>query len=192
MCLFVYRSCSHPSAIGSKPSAIPFTRKNRRFNFRPVVKKAMNLNANLGINNNTSAISNNNNSNTNHTNANHPHHDTRKKHDCIHKYNSVDDENSSRGVGSEKEEKIFSPSGYEAHLVESLERDILLRNPNVQWSKVAGLNEAKSILQEAMVLPIIMPDFFKVHIWSGYLYLPRPIFVYLLHLSDFIFHPFLV
>jgi katanin p60 ATPase-containing subunit A1 len=62
----------------------------------------------------------------------------------------------------EREERVFNPTGYEAHLVETIEKDILQRNPDVTWSKVAGLHEAKAILQEAMVLPILMPDFFKV------------------------------
>jgi hypothetical protein len=62
----------------------------------------------------------------------------------------------------EREERVFNPAGYEAHLVETIEKDILQRNPDVTWSKVAGLHEAKAILQEAMVLPILMPDFFKV------------------------------
>lgn len=57
--------------------------------------------------------------------------------------------------------KLFSPSGYEAHLVDSLEKDILQRDPGIQWCDVAGLNDAKAILQEAVVLPIIMPEFFK-------------------------------
>nr|CAD7424528.1 unnamed protein product [Timema monikensis] len=62
----------------------------------------------------------------------------------------------------EKEEpRVFNPAGFEAHLVETLEKDILQRNPDVQWVKVAGLHEAKAILQEAVVLPILMPDFFK-------------------------------
>lgn len=61
------------------------------------------------------------------------------------------------------EERLFNPVGYEPHLVEMLEKDILQRNPNVTWNKVAGLNEAKTILQEAMVLPMLMPDYFKVN-----------------------------
>ena len=62
----------------------------------------------------------------------------------------------------EREERMFNPAGYEAHLVETIERDILQRNPDITWTKVAGLHEAKAILQEAMVLPMLMPDFFKV------------------------------
>lgn len=52
--------------------------------------------------------------------------------------------------------------GYESHLVDIIEKDILQRNPNVQWDRIAGLKHAKTLLQEAMVLPMLMPDFFKV------------------------------
>ncbi|XP_049303824.1 katanin p60 ATPase-containing subunit A-like 1 isoform X2 [Bactrocera dorsalis] len=72
--------------------------------------------------------------------------------------------------------KIFSPIGYEPHLVDTLEKDILQRNPGVKWSDVAGLNDAKAILQEAVVLPIIMPDFFKGirRPWRGVLMVGAP------------------
>ena len=46
-------------------------------------------------------------------------------------------------------------------LVEALERDIVQRNPNVSWDSVAGLEEPKKLLKEAVILPLIMPDFFK-------------------------------
>lgn len=62
----------------------------------------------------------------------------------------------------EKDEKVFDSTGYELHLVETLERDILQRNPDVRWKDVIGLEDAKSVLQEAMVLPLVMPDYFKV------------------------------
>lgn len=64
----------------------------------------------------------------------------------------------------EKDEKIFDATGYELHLVETLERDILQRNPDVHWKDVVGLHDAKSVLQEAMVLPLVMPDYFKVKV----------------------------
>lgn len=72
--------------------------------------------------------------------------------------------------------KIFSPAGFEPHLVESLEKDILQRNPSIQWNDVAGLNEAKAILQEAVVLPVIMPEFFKGirRPWKGILMVGPP------------------
>lgn len=61
----------------------------------------------------------------------------------------------------EKDERVFNTTGYEIHLVETLERDILQRNPDVRWRDVVGLDDAKAVLQEAMVLPLVMPDYFK-------------------------------
>jgi katanin p60 ATPase-containing subunit A1 len=63
----------------------------------------------------------------------------------------------------ERDEKVFDATGYELHLVETLERDILQKNPDVRWKDVIGLEDAKSVLQEAMVLPLVMPDYFKVN-----------------------------
>lgn len=71
----------------------------------------------------------------------------------------------------EKDEKIFNTSGYEIHLVETLERDILQKNPDVRWRDVIGLDDAKSVLQEAMVLPLVMPDYFKVNLLIVLMYL---------------------
>lgn len=44
-----------------------------------------------------------------------------------------------------------------------VERDIVQKNPNIRWSDIAELDEAKRLLEEAVVLPMWMPDFFKVH-----------------------------
>lgn len=70
----------------------------------------------------------------------------------------------------------FTPIGYEPHLIDALEKDILQRHPGVKWTDVAGLNDAKSILQEAVVLPIIMPEFFKGirRPWRGVLMVGPP------------------
>lgn len=46
-------------------------------------------------------------------------------------------------------------------MVEMVKRDILQTNPNVKWDSIAGLREAKGLLEEAVVLPLWMPDFFK-------------------------------
>lgn len=77
---------------------------------------------------------------------------------------------------AEKGIKIFSGIGYENHLIDTLEKDILQRNPNILWTDVAGLNEAKTILQEAVVLPVLMPDFFKGirRPWRGILMVGPP------------------
>lgn len=72
--------------------------------------------------------------------------------------------------------KMFSGIGYENHLIDTLEKDILQRHPNILWTDVAGLNEAKTILQEAVVLPVLMPDFFKGirRPWRGILMVGPP------------------
>jgi katanin p60 ATPase-containing subunit A1 len=59
------------------------------------------------------------------------------------------------------EEKRFESNGVNKDLVEALERDIVQRNPNVKWDDIAGCEEAKKLLKEAVVLPMIMPEFFR-------------------------------
>ncbi|KAJ3040086.1 Katanin p60 ATPase-containing subunit A1, partial [Rhizophlyctis rosea] len=70
----------------------------------------------------------------------------------------------------EREEKVegepqgkpeFEGSGFDKELVEMVKRDILVTTPNVRWTDIAGLREAKSLLEEAIVLPLWMPDFFQ-------------------------------
>jgi len=38
---------------------------------------------------------------------------------------------------------------------------MLDRNPNIRWSDIADHKEAKRLLEEAVVLPRLMPDYFK-------------------------------
>jgi SpoVK/Ycf46/Vps4 family AAA+-type ATPase len=45
------------------------------------------------------------------------------------------------------------------------ERDIVQKNPNIRWDDIADLSEAKRLLEEAVVLPMWMPDFFKVSMY---------------------------
>ena len=84
---------------------------------------------------------------------------------------------SEQGSHDDKEVKSkFDPSGYDKDLVEAMERDILLRDPNVKWSDIAGLKEAKRLLEEAIVLPLWMPDYFKGirRPWKGILMVGPP------------------
>lgn len=75
-----------------------------------------------------------------------------------------------------KDENVFDPSGYDKDLVEHLERDIVQRNPSTHWEDIADLDEAKKLLQEAVVLPLIIPDFFKGirRPWKGVLMVGPP------------------
>jgi len=64
----------------------------------------------------------------------------------------------------------------ERELVEMIERDILEARPNIHWDDIAGLEEAKRVLEEAVVLPLLMPDYFKGirRPWKGVLMFGPP------------------
>ena len=61
-------------------------------------------------------------------------------------------------------------------LIESIEREILIENVNVSWESIADLHEAKQLLQEAVVLPLWMPEYFKGirRPWKGVLLFGPP------------------
>eukprot|EP01113_Clastostelium_recurvatum_P033219 TRINITY_DN4367_c0_g1_i1.p1 TRINITY_DN4367_c0_g1~~TRINITY_DN4367_c0_g1_i1.p1 ORF type:complete len:581 (-),score=155.74 TRINITY_DN4367_c0_g1_i1:12-1730(-) len=54
----------------------------------------------------------------------------------------------------------FAMDGMDKELIEMVERDVLERAPDVHWDDIAGLSEAKRLLEEAVVLPLWMPDYF--------------------------------
>ena len=70
----------------------------------------------------------------------------------------------------------FEIHGPDSELVDMLERDILQKNPNIRWDDIADLVEAKRLLEEAVVLPMWMPDFFKGirRPWKGVLMVGPP------------------
>ena len=74
------------------------------------------------------------------------------------------------------EEKRFDASGIDGDLIEMLERDIVQKDPNTHWDDIADLHEAKRLLEEAVVLPMWMPDFFKGirRPWRGVLMVGPP------------------
>ncbi len=51
--------------------------------------------------------------------------------------------------------------GPDSELIEMLEREIMETNPCVKFEDIAELDKAKEILKEAVLLPILMPNFFK-------------------------------
>lgn len=72
-----------------------------------------------------------------------------------------DSENVDKNEKEAEEEKKFECHGMERELADVLERDIVQKNPNTHWDDIADLKEAKRLLEEAVVLPMWMPDFFK-------------------------------
>lgn len=59
-----------------------------------------------------------------------------------------------------------------------LERDVLENSPGVRWEHIAGLTEAKRLLEEAVVLPLWMPEYFQVR--DRHLYGPCSLGMHLL------------
>ncbi|GLG96667.1 Spastin, partial [Gryllus bimaculatus] len=54
---------------------------------------------------------------------------------------------------------------------ECISKEICVRNPNVQWNDIIGLQEAKKLLKEAVVYPIKYPELFSGILapWKGLL-----------------------
>lgn len=53
-------------------------------------------------------------------------------------------------------------NGPDSELIQLLEKDVVDLNPNIKFEDIAELDKAKEILQEAVLLPIMIPAFFKV------------------------------
>lgn len=54
----------------------------------------------------------------------------------------------------------WEEGGWDKELVQALERDIVASDPNIHWDDIAGNKEAKRLLEEAVVLPLLIPDYF--------------------------------
>lgn len=64
------------------------------------------------------------------------------------------------GNGKGAKQAAFPTDGWDEELVKTLERDIVSTAPNVHWDDIAGNAEAKRLLEEAVVLPLLIPDYF--------------------------------
>ena len=51
--------------------------------------------------------------------------------------------------------------GPDVELIEMVEREVLEKNPNTKFEDIAELEGAKNTLKEAVLLPLLMPDFFR-------------------------------
>ncbi|CAK9016843.1 unnamed protein product [Durusdinium trenchii] len=60
-------------------------------------------------------------------------------------------------------EHLYGSSGVgpDADLIQMIERDCVDRCPSVKWESIAGLEQAKALLEEAVILPQVMPDYFQ-------------------------------
>ncbi|KAI3789695.1 hypothetical protein L2E82_02498 [Cichorium intybus] len=84
-----------------------------------------------------------------------------------------DNQNSETEEGKSKRGQYEGP---DADLAAQLERDVLDAAPGVRFDDVAGLTEAKRLLEEAVVLPLLMPDYFQGirRPWKGVLMFGPP------------------
>ena len=50
--------------------------------------------------------------------------------------------------------------GPDSALIQMLEREVIDRSPNVRFEDIAALDEAKDIIQESVLLPLMIPEYF--------------------------------
>jgi katanin p60 ATPase-containing subunit A1 len=54
-----------------------------------------------------------------------------------------------------------SGDGPDAELIQMIERDCVDADVSVSWDDIAGLDSVKELLQEAVALPVLIPNYFK-------------------------------
>jgi len=79
-----------------------------------------------------------------------------------------------RGSDSKDEEGLYSAE--EQEIIDSISGTILTESPNIKWQDIAGLEDCKQSLREAIVLPIMKPQLFTGarKPWSGILLFGPP------------------
>ena len=78
--------------------------------------------------------------------------------------NPKDNKNNKKGQNGKSDfllSRYPDGNGPDSELIEMLEREVVDTNPNVSFNDIAELSQAKKALQEAVVLPLIIPDYFK-------------------------------
>ena len=69
-------------------------------------------------------------------------------------------------------------TGGDPKLIEMIEAEMMESSPNVAWESVGGCAEAKRLLNEAVVLPLLIPDYFAAAAcrssWKGVLLFGPP------------------
>ena len=51
--------------------------------------------------------------------------------------------------------------GPDENLIMMLEREVIDKNPNITFDDIAALDDAKQVIQEIVLLPLMMPEYFK-------------------------------
>eukprot|EP00252_Welwitschia_mirabilis_P004615 TRINITY_DN14922_c0_g1_i1.p1 TRINITY_DN14922_c0_g1~~TRINITY_DN14922_c0_g1_i1.p1 ORF type:complete len:528 (+),score=134.56 TRINITY_DN14922_c0_g1_i1:269-1852(+) len=80
------------------------------------------------------------------------------------------------GDSEENKPKRGQYEGPDEELAAMLERDLIDNSPGIRWDDVAGLTEAKKLLEEAVILPLLMPEYFQGirRPWKGVLMFGPP------------------
>ncbi|CUG91349.1 katanin, putative, partial [Bodo saltans] len=70
----------------------------------------------------------------------------------------------------------ISVTGVDPELVQRIEDEILDASPNVAWEDISGMGDAKRLLNEAVVLPLLVPELFTgvLQPWKGVLLFGPP------------------
>ncbi|CAK68097.1 unnamed protein product (macronuclear) [Paramecium tetraurelia] len=89
--------------------------------------------------------------------------ETCKRLETLEKYEKgeIVQDTSGNGGSNQQQQKKQGEKDTKSELSNALSDAIVKDKPNVKWTDIAGLEAAKSALQEAVLLPIKFPDFFE-------------------------------